>query len=125
MRENSLAPTAVGPVRVIRLLADASTITGLTLQGPCVGHTRIDTAAAGDRASAGLTLDATAIQATILGISIVIAAADLPDGQVTLPGISLPALPTDLGLLTVRLFVLSIRAGAMALTAPRIATSAC
>jgi hypothetical protein len=117
--------TAAGPTRVIQLVANGSTIAGLTLQGPCVGHTRVDTSAAEDRAAGGLTIDATALQATILGIPIVIAAADLPEGQLTLPGITLPALPTDLGILTVKLFVLSIRSGAMALTAPRIVSSSC
>jgi hypothetical protein len=117
--------TAAGPVKVIELVANGSTITGLGLQGPCVGHARVDTNATRDVASGGLTLDATALQATILGIPLVIAAADLPEGALTLPGIPLPTLPTDLGILTVKLFVLSIQSGAMALEAPRITSSGC
>jgi len=110
---------------VIELVADASTITGLGLQGPCIGHSRVDTNAASDTATGGLTLDATALQATILGVPIIIAAADLPNGALTLPGITLPPLPTNLGLVTVKLFVLSIQSGTMALSAPRITSSAC
>lgn len=117
--------TAAGPVKVIELQADGSTITGLGLQGPCVSHARVDTNATRDVASGGLTLDATALQATILGVSIIVAAADLPEGAVTLPGITLPPLPTDLGIATVKLQVQSIRSGAMTLDAPRITTSPC
>jgi hypothetical protein len=117
--------TAAGAVKVIELQAAGSTITGLGLRGPCVGHARVDTSAARDVATGGLTLDATALQATILGIPITIAAADLPEGALTLPGISLPALPTDLGFLTVQLFVLSIQSGTMALQAPKITPSGC
>jgi hypothetical protein len=117
--------TAAGSVKVIELVADAATITGLGLQGPCVGHSRVDTNAASDTASAGLTLDATALQATILGVSIIIAAADLPDGALALPGITLPPLPTNLGILSVKMFVLTIRSGTMTLQAPRITSTAC
>jgi len=117
--------TAVGPVKVIELRAAASTITGLTLQGPCTGHVRVSSAASRETATGGLAIDATAIQATILGIPIVIAAADLPEGAITLPGISLPPLPTDLGLVTVSLFTLSIRSGLMAFTDLRITDAAC
>jgi hypothetical protein len=117
--------TAAGPVKVIELQADASTITGLGLQGPCVSHARVNTNATRDVASGGLTLDATAVQATILGISIIIAAADLPEGALTLPGITLPPLPTNLGIVSVKLLVQSIRSGAMTLDAPRITTSPC
>jgi hypothetical protein len=85
----------------------------------------VDTSAPRDVASGGLTLDATAIQATVLGIPIIIAAADLPEGALTLPGITLPTLPTDLAIATVKLFALSIQSGAMALEAPRITSSAC
>jgi hypothetical protein len=112
-------------MKVIELVANGSIITGLGLQGPCVGHARVDTSATRDVASGGLTIDATAIQATILGIPIIIAAADLPEGALTLPGIALPALPTDLGILTVKLFVLSIQSGTMALEAPRFTPSGC
>jgi len=113
-------------VKVIELVADASTITGLALQGPCAStRTRVDTAAAQERATGGLTLDATALQATILGVPIIIAAADLPEGQLTLPGITLPPLPTDLGLVSVKLFVLTIRSGAMALSGAKITTAGC
>src|SRR5262245_10770453 len=107
--------TSAGSVKVIELRADSTTITGLSLQGPCVGGIHVDTAAPRDSASGGLVLDATALQATILGIPIIIAAADLPEGALTLPGITLPPLPTDLALLSVKLFVLSIQSGAMAL----------
>lgn len=117
--------TAAGAVKVIDLQADATTITGLGLQGPCTGHTRVNTNATIDVATGGLTLDATALQATILGIPITIAAADLPEGAITLPGITLPTLPTNLGIVTVKLLVLSIRAGAMALQAPHITPAAC
>jgi hypothetical protein len=116
---------AAGSVKVIELVADASTITGLGLQGPCVGHSQVNTNAASDTATGGLTLDATALQATILGVPIIIAAADLPNGALTLPGITLPALPTNLGILSVKLFVLTIQSGTMALQAPRITPSAC
>ena len=117
--------TAAGTVRVIRLVASSSTITGLRLQGPCVGHARVDTAAPEDRAAGGVTLDATALQATILGVPVVIAAADLPEGQLALPGVTLPPLPADLGILSVELFVLTIRSGSMALRSPKITTNAC
>jgi hypothetical protein len=117
--------TADGPVKVIRLVSAGSTITGLGLRGPCAGHVRVDTAAPQDRATGGLTLDATALEATILGVPVTIAAADLPEGQLTLPGVTLPPLPADLGILTVQLFVLSIRSGAMALSSPKITTAAC
>ena len=75
--------------------------------------------------SGGLTLDATALQATILGIPITIVAADLPEGQLALPGLTLPPLPADLGLVTVQLFVLSIQSGAVSLSEARITTAAC
>jgi len=117
--------TAAGPVKVIELVAGASTITGLNLQGPCIRHSQVNTSATSDVASGGLTLDATALQATILGVTIIIAAADLPVGALTLPGITLPTLPTNLGILTVKLFVHSISSGAMTLAAPRITGSAC
>jgi len=116
---------STGSVKVIELVADASTINGLGLQGPCVAHTQVNTNATSDVATGGLTLDATALQATILGIKVTIAAADLPNGALTLPGISLPPLPTNLGILTVKLFVLTILSGAMTLDEPRITTSAC
>jgi hypothetical protein len=116
---------AAGSVKVIELVANASTITGLGLQGPCIGHSRVDTNATTDTASSGLTLDATALQATILGIPIIIAAADLPNGALTLPGITLPPLPTNLGIISVKLFVLTIQSGTMSLQAPRITSAAC
>lgn len=112
-------------MKVIELVAGASTITGLDLKGPCLRNVSVDTSAASDVASGGLTLDATALQATILGVSIIIAAAGLPEGAITLPGITLPTLPTDLGILTVKLFVLTIHSGTMALSAPRITSTAC
>jgi hypothetical protein len=117
--------TASGQVKVIELQAAGSTITGLGLRGPCVGGTRVDTAAAEERATGGLVLDATALQATILGIAITIAAADLPEGDLVLPGITLPPLPADLGILQVQLFVLSITSGAMAVNDLRTTSSAC
>lgn len=117
--------TAAGAVKVIELQAAGSTITGLGLRGPCASHSRVDTNATRDVATGGLTLDATALQATILGIPITIAAADLPDGALTLPGITLPTLPTDLGIASVQLLVLSIQSGAMALDAPRITSTGC
>jgi len=118
--------TSGGPVKVIELVADSSTITGLALQGPCPSsRTRVDTAAGEERATGGVTLDATALQATILGIPIIIAAADLPEGALTLPGITLPPLPTNLALLSVKLFIQSIHSGAMALTGARITTAGC
>jgi hypothetical protein len=116
---------AAGSVKVIELVANAATITALGLQGPCIGHSRVDTNAASDTATAGLTLDATALQATILGVPIIIAAADLPNGALTLPGVTLPPLPTNLGILSVKLFVLTISSGTMALQAPRITSMGC
>jgi len=117
--------TTGGPVKVIELVAGSVVISGLTLQGPCVGHAQVDTTAAQDSATGGLTLDATALQATILGVSIIIAAADLPDGTLTLPGITLPPLPTDLAILSVKLFVLSIRAGTMTLSGAKLIGAPC
>jgi len=110
---------------VIELQANGSTITALSLQGPCVARARVDTTAAREVAAGGLVLDATALQATILGVPVTIAAADLPEGALALPGITLPPLPADLGLLTVRLFVLSIDSGTMTLDGPRITASSC
>lgn len=118
-------PTASGPVKVIELVTNATTIGGLDLLGPCVGHARVHTLANVDRATGGLTLDVTAIQITVLGITITLAAADLPNGQLTLPGISLPPLPTDTMFLSVKMFALSIRAGAMSFGGPDISSSAC
>lgn len=117
--------TSAGPVKVIELVADSSTITGLGLRGPCVRGTRVDTAAGRETATGGVVIDATALQATILGIPIVIAAADLPEGQLTLPGITLPPLPADLGLISVQLLVQSITSGAMALSVVRITSAGC
>jgi hypothetical protein len=118
--------TSSGPVRVIELKADAANITGLTLQGPCINHTRVNTTANQDNASGGATIDATALQATILGVSIIIAAQDIPiTATLNLPGITLPPLPTNLGILSVKLFVLSINSGAMALSGANITSAAC
>jgi hypothetical protein len=117
--------TSSGPVKVIRLVADASTITGLNLLGPCTSRTRVNDVADEERATGGVTLDATALQATILGVSIIIAAEDLPQGQLTLPGVTLPPLPTDLAILSVRLFVLQINSGGMGFSGLRSTTAAC
>lgn len=117
--------TSGGPTRVIELVADGSTLTGLNLQAPCTGRSRVTTTATQERMTGGVTLDATALQATILGVPIVVAAADLPEGQLTLPGVSLPTLPADLGLLTVRLFALTIQSGAMNLSGAQLTTAAC
>jgi hypothetical protein len=116
---------ASGQVKVIELQAAASTITGLNLQGPCSGRSQVLTTADQENASGGLTIDATALQATILGVPIVLAAADLPDGAVTLPGISLPPLPADLAIVSVKLFTLSITSGAMSFSGLRIVNQAC
>jgi hypothetical protein len=117
--------TTTGPVNVIELQTAGSTITGLDVLGPCSGHVQITTSAGRLAASSGLTIDATALQATILGISITIAAADLPAGPLTLPGISLPPLPTDLGLVSVKLFVLSLTSGSTSFGGLKITEAAC
>jgi hypothetical protein len=117
--------TAAGAVQVIELKMTGATITGLSLQGPCIAHTRVDTNAAPDVATGGLTIDATALQATIQGIPITITAAAQPIGALTLPGVSLPPLPTDTAFLTLTLFTQRISAGAMALSGAKITSSAC
>jgi hypothetical protein len=117
--------TASGSVKVIELVAGSATMSGLNLVGPCQGHLRVTTTAATESANGGLTLDATALQASILGVNITIAASDFPDGTLNLPGISLPALPANLPFLTVKMFVQEIRSGSMALGGAAITASSC
>jgi len=117
--------TAAGPTNVIQLQAGAATIGGLDLLAPCVGHVQVHTTAAREVATGGLTLNATALQVTVLGVTIILAAADLPVGSLTLPGVSLPPLPTDTAFLSVKMFVQSIRAPNLTLTSAAITSSAC
>jgi hypothetical protein len=117
--------TGSGPVKVIELSASSATMSGLNLQGPCQGNIRVTTTAATESANGGLVLDVTALQASILGVSITIAAADFPDGPLTLPGISLPTLPTNVPFLNVTMFVQEIRSASLALGGAAIVASSC
>jgi hypothetical protein len=116
---------AAGTVKVIQLQMTASTINGLDLQEPCDGHVRIHVTAGQDRASGGVTIDATALQVTVLGVHLPLAASGLPAGQLSLPGVSLPPLPTDLSFLTVTLFVAEVVAGAMSLSGVAQSAAGC
>ncbi len=118
-------PSPAGPVKVIELTMDGSTIDGLDLLGPCSGGVRFETTATQEQASGGLTIDATALQITVLGVPVVLAAAGLPEGALTLPGVSLPPLPTNTVFLSVRMYVLRIDAGAMVLEGLGVGSSAC
>jgi hypothetical protein len=118
-------PSATGPVKVIELTMDDSTIQGLDLLGPCSGGVRLETTAGREVAGGGLTIDATALQITVLGVPVVLAAADLPEGSLTLPGVSLPPLPTNTVFLSVRMYVLRIDAGSLALDGLRVGSTAC
>ena len=118
-------PSAAGPVKVIELNMDGSTIQGLDLLGPCSGGVRLETTAGQEVAGGGLTIDATALQITVLGVPVVLAAADLPEGSLTLPGVSLPPLPTNTVFLSVRMYVLRIDAGSLALDGLRVGSTAC
>lgn len=119
------ASTGSGPVRVIELKMAGSTIGGLDLLDPCVGHVRMHTTATQQQASGGLTMDATAVQITVLGVTIILAAADLPVGALTLPGVSLPPLPTDIGFTSVKMYVLTISSGSTGLSGASIAPVPC
>jgi hypothetical protein len=116
---------AVGTVKVIQLQMAASTINGLGLQEPCDGHVRVQVTASQDSASGGVTIDATALQITVLGVHVTLAASSLPAGQLALPGVSLPPLPTNLAFLTVTLFVAEVIAGAMSLSGVAQTASSC
>lgn len=119
------APTSSGPVRVIELKMSGSTIGGLDLLDPCAGHVRMHTTATQQQGTGGLTIDATAVQITVLGVTIILAASDLPVGPLTLPGVSLPPLPTDVGLTSVTMYVLTISAGSAGLTSTSVTPAPC
>jgi hypothetical protein len=118
------AETAAGPVRFIELAMRASTIGAMDLRLPCVGGLQVRQSAAQARVS-GLTLRVTALQVTALTVPLTLVAAELPDGRLTLPGVSLPPLPADTQFLAVRMLVLSMTAVAMAMDASRVATAGC
>ena len=112
-------------MKVIELVTGASTLGAMDLRLPCAGGIQVRTSAAQARATGGLTFQVTALQITVLKVPLMLVAGELPDGQLTLPGVSLPPLPADALFLTARMLVLSIRAGAMALDGSRITTSSC
>ena len=118
-------PTGSGPVRVIELKMAGSTIGGLDLLDPCVGHVQAHTTASQEQATGGLTIDATALQVTVLGVAIVLAAADLPTGTLALPGVPLPPLPTDVAFASVKMYVPTISAGSTALTGANVTPTPC
>jgi hypothetical protein len=114
-------------VNVIELKADSTAITALDLAGVCAGHAQLDTQAAQSTLSGGVTLDATALTATILGVPVTITAAGLPAGPLNMSqfGVSLPALPTNLGILTVTLKVLSVTAPSQAASQLAVSVAGC
>ena len=83
------------------------------------------TTATQQQGTGGQTLDVTAVEITVLGVTIVLAAADLPVGPLTLPGVSLPPLPTDVVFASVKMYVLTISAGSAVLTSPSVTPAAC
>jgi hypothetical protein len=106
----SIAVTTVaasaGTVKVIQLRADASTIRGLDLLGPCSNGVMIHVTGTQQVASGGLTINSTALQLTVLGTRVTLNASSLPTTPtLTLPGVSLPALPTNTAFLSVKMDV--------------------
>lgn len=126
----SLAVTTVtaaaGTVKVIQLKADAATINGLNLVGPCNAGVQLHVMGTQQVVSGGLTINATALQLTVLGVQVTLNAGSLPaTPALKLPGVTLPALPTNTAFLTVKMDVALVSAGAATISGLHETRTAC